>query len=145
MHLNDYILSFDIDDFDLYLVENNPILSYETLTFSLASQHSRWIEVMNDEMASIYKNQTWSLVPLPSNKKPISAKWIYCTKPGLHDGPPRLKARLSSSPEGTSCRLGFRTEIWNRLRRNFCSCCEVEYDQNSCSSHCPIPPQHPSP
>jgi hypothetical protein len=94
MHLNDYILSFDIDDFDLYLVENNPILSYETLTFSLASQHSRWIEVMNDEMASIYKNQTWSLVLLPPNKKPISAKWVYRTKLGLHGSPPRLKARL---------------------------------------------------
>jgi hypothetical protein len=94
VRLDDYILSFDTDDFDLCLVENNPTISDETLTFSQASQHSGWIEAMNDEMASIYKNQTWSLVLLPPNKKPISAKWVYRTKLGLHGSPPRLKARL---------------------------------------------------
>eukprot|EP00253_Pinus_taeda_P018303 PITA_18303 len=35
---------------------------------------------MNDEYASIMKNQTWELVELPENKVPIGSKWLYKTK-----------------------------------------------------------------
>ena len=32
---------------------------------------------MDEEIASIEKNDTWRLVPKPDGKKPINVKWIY--------------------------------------------------------------------
>ena len=36
-----------------------------------------WIEAMDDEMASLDKNKTWDLVPLPKGWKPIGSKWVF--------------------------------------------------------------------
>ena len=35
---------------------------------------------MDEEIASIEKNDTWRLVPKPNGKKPINVKWIYKKK-----------------------------------------------------------------
>lgn len=35
---------------------------------------------MNEEMESLHANDTWDLVPLPSNRKPLKNKWVYCVK-----------------------------------------------------------------
>jgi hypothetical protein len=35
---------------------------------------------MDEEIASIKKNDTWRLVPRLNGKKPISVKWIYKEK-----------------------------------------------------------------
>jgi len=40
---------------------------------------------MEDELKAIEKNQTWNLVSLPQNKKPIAIRWVYKLKT-LPDG-----------------------------------------------------------
>jgi histone deacetylase 1/2 len=35
---------------------------------------------MNEEIASIERNNTWNLVHLPADKRPIAVKWIYKLK-----------------------------------------------------------------
>ena len=43
---------------------------------------------------SIIKNNTWDLVKLPPNTRPISAKWVYKINPRLGGVPDRFKARI---------------------------------------------------
>ena len=35
---------------------------------------------MKEEMESLLKNQTWSLVELPQGKKALTNKWVYRIK-----------------------------------------------------------------
>ena len=37
----------------------------------------KWLEAMKSEMDSIHQNQTWELVELPSERKPLSCKWVF--------------------------------------------------------------------
>ncbi|KAK0583900.1 hypothetical protein LWI29_004754 [Acer saccharum] len=56
---------------------------------------ARWLNAMRDEMDSLAKNNTWSLVKKPEKQKIIACKWIFKIKD--RDGqnePPRYKARL---------------------------------------------------
>ena len=49
---------------------------------------------MEEEMAALWTNDTWDLVPLPDGKSPIGCRWVYAVKT-LPDGSiNRLKARL---------------------------------------------------
>ncbi|CAM8977162.1 unnamed protein product [Rhodiola kirilowii] len=48
---------------------------------------------MDVEIASIQKNDTWELTPLPVGKKAIGVKWVYKTKYRPDDHVDRLKAR----------------------------------------------------
>ncbi|XP_022007278.1 uncharacterized mitochondrial protein AtMg00820-like [Helianthus annuus] len=63
-------------------------------TYEEASKDTKWIEAMNKEMESIYKNQTWDLVDSPRNQKPIGVKWIYKTKYDEKGNIGKFKARL---------------------------------------------------
>ena len=50
---------------------------------------------MNEEMQSLYKNNTWELTKLPKGKKAIGCKWIFAKKQGsLQEDAVRYKARL---------------------------------------------------
>ena len=82
------------DNFDIYLAETSLEISADNLTYAKACQHPGWHDAMDNKMQSIYKKQTWNLVPLPPWKKAITTKWVYKTKPSLNGTPPRLKARL---------------------------------------------------
>ena len=94
VRLDDYVLSISVDDFDVCLTAVAPLLPAQDLTFSQAAQDAGWRAAMEDEMQSIHKNHTWDLVPLSLEKKAITSKWVYKTKPGLHGDADRLKARL---------------------------------------------------
>jgi hypothetical protein len=94
VRLDDYVLTVSHDDFDVCLVESTSEPVGDNLTYHKARKHAGWCQAMDDEIQSIHKNQTWSLVPLPTGKRAIIAKWVYKTKPSLHGAAPRLKARL---------------------------------------------------
>ncbi|KAL0537750.1 hypothetical protein IC582_026735 [Cucumis melo] len=70
----------------------------EPLTFKeaiVSDSKKQWKDAMEEELFSLHKNQTWSLVPKPPNQKLIQSKWIYKIKPGTGgNSKPRYKARL---------------------------------------------------
>ena len=49
---------------------------------------------MADEIAALEANVTWEIVDLPSNKRPISCKWVYRVKYNPDGTIQRYKARL---------------------------------------------------
>ena len=50
---------------------------------------------MDEEMKSLYKNNTWELTKLPKGKKAIGCKWVFAKKQGsLQEEAVRYKARL---------------------------------------------------
>lgn len=60
---------------------------------------------MKEEFATLLNNNTWTLVPLPSNRQPIGCKWIFWTKQNPDGSLLKLKARLV--PKGFSQKEGF--------------------------------------
>ena len=54
----------------------------------------QWSEAMNVEFQSIQDNNTWELVPRPSNKKVIGVKWIYKVKFHSDGSLDKYKSRL---------------------------------------------------
>jgi hypothetical protein len=48
--------------------------------FPKLKRDSNWQITMNQDIKSIHKNNTWTLVPLPSCCKPISIMWVYKIK-----------------------------------------------------------------
>ena len=66
----------------------------EPLTFSEAIKERSWVEAMDVEIASIEKNNTWSLVELPAGQKAIGLKWVYKLKRDSKGEVVKYKARL---------------------------------------------------
>ena len=75
-----------------YSITSNPIL--EPMTYHSASKHSHWVQAMQEEFIALRRNQTWSLVPCPSNRPVIGCRWIYKTKFSPNGQVDRFKARL---------------------------------------------------
>nr|KAJ0209992.1 hypothetical protein LSAT_V11C400160980 [Lactuca sativa] len=81
-------------DFQLYLVEGtrDEIANQYSYCFSVEEDPKTfretmksqdvafWKEVINDEMDSIMRNNTWVLFDLPSGCKPLVCKWIFKRK-----------------------------------------------------------------
>ena len=53
----------------------------------------QWKKAIEDELSSLDKNHTWSLVKLPAGKKALQNKWVFRVKDEI-DGKKRYKARL---------------------------------------------------
>lgn len=73
------------------------IFGKQDLTFqeALSSKEGElWKAAMDDEYASLMKNNTWKLVPLPPGRVPIKCRWVFDIKAGYEGVPERYKARL---------------------------------------------------
>lgn len=53
-----------------------------------------WLEAIEEESASLDKNETWILVPLPKGRKVVGYKWVFKKKIGLDGNVEKYKARL---------------------------------------------------
>ncbi|CAL5415338.1 unnamed protein product [Camellia sinensis] len=54
----------------------------------------KWMHAIQEEMAALQKNQTWTLIPLPKGKKTVGCKWVFSIKHKADGSIERYKARL---------------------------------------------------
>ncbi|UYV61059.1 hypothetical protein LAZ67_1003272 [Cordylochernes scorpioides] len=74
-----------------YVHDQEP-LNYED---AIVGQNSKqWKLAMDDEFNSLMKNQTWTYVTLPSDRKAIACKWVYKIKQNADGSNKMFKARL---------------------------------------------------
>ncbi|KAK9161372.1 hypothetical protein Syun_007713 [Stephania yunnanensis] len=70
---------------------------HEPTSFKEASDSisaNKWRCAMEEEMESLYKNNTWELVQLPKGRKAIGCRWVYKIKKDPEGNIERFKARL---------------------------------------------------
>uniref|UniRef100_A0A2N9EI16 Integrase catalytic domain-containing protein n=1 Tax=Fagus sylvatica TaxID=28930 RepID=A0A2N9EI16_FAGSY len=79
---------------DIYQSCEFALFSSEPQTFEDAIKENVWANAMNEEIASIERNQTWELVDLPNGREVIGLKWIYKTKFNEDGSIQKHKARL---------------------------------------------------
>jgi hypothetical protein len=53
-----------------------------------------WKRAMDEEMASLDKNEAWHLVEFPTGRKPIGSKWVFKKKLNAEGKVEKYKARL---------------------------------------------------
>lgn len=63
-------------------------------SYDIAAQFPEWKQVIAAEFSALEADETWSLVPLPKGKKPISCKWVVKVKKHVDGSIERYKARL---------------------------------------------------
>jgi hypothetical protein len=57
---------------------------------AVSNEHkNEWSEAIQDEMKSLYENDTFELVSLPKGKKALKNKWVYKMKTEEHMSYPR--------------------------------------------------------
>lgn len=66
----------------------------EPHSYAQASTDPEWVNVMEKELQALEDNETWTIMPLPPNKKPIGSKWVYKVKLNADGSVERYKARL---------------------------------------------------
>ena len=69
--------------------EGEPLTYKEAMSCELSS---KWELAMQEEIKSLYANDTWDLVSLPQGRKALPNKWVYKVKE--IEGKPKYKARL---------------------------------------------------
>ena len=98
------------DKYQLYMKS----LAKQAIFYGMAAEHSEskpteprsyreaitcadakfWIAAIAEEYDSLIRNGTWTICPLPVDRKAIQGKWIMKFKPGFKTTPPRYKARF---------------------------------------------------
>ena len=81
------------------VVNNNMVVSevHEPTTYEEALRSDDvdlWKQAMDEEIASLHANNTWSLEEVPPGVKPIPVKWVYKVKRDASGNIERYKARL---------------------------------------------------
>ena len=83
------LVHHDDEDAELHAVSVE-----EPMTLKEADGDPNWVVVMEEELASIRDNKTWSLVELPRGHRAIGLKWVYKVKRDENDNIVKSKARL---------------------------------------------------
>lgn len=63
------------------LSEDEAHMALDPMCFEEAVQNENWRLAMDNEIKSIEKNKTWTLIELPIGAKKIGVKWVYKLKP----------------------------------------------------------------
>lgn len=66
----------------------------EPLTFKQANSSPHWRQAMATELDALARNNTWTLVPPPSDHNIVGCKWVYKIKRNIDGSIARYKARL---------------------------------------------------
>nr|CAN72289.1 hypothetical protein VITISV_025460 [Vitis vinifera] len=64
----------------------------EPLSVAAAFQQDEWKKAMVAKYDALQRNNTWSLVPLPTGRQAIGCKWVYKTKENPDDSVQKYKA-----------------------------------------------------
>lgn len=87
--------SYNENDYDVYsalsITSNIPKSLNEIKSLN---DRNQWEKAVREELNSLKKNNTWTLVPKPSNKNIVDCKWIFTIKNDVSGQPSRYKARL---------------------------------------------------
>uniref|UniRef100_A0A803P3R9 Integrase catalytic domain-containing protein n=1 Tax=Cannabis sativa TaxID=3483 RepID=A0A803P3R9_CANSA len=67
---------------------------FEPQNYKQAIQFKRWLQAMDTELLALITNKTWTVVPLPTDKRAIGCRWVYKIKYNSDGSVERLKARL---------------------------------------------------
>ena len=73
------------------------ICTSEPTTYAEAisgTNHEQWKAAIEEELTSLYDNDTWVLTPLPTGRMPVKCKWVFREKKGAEGETVRYKARL---------------------------------------------------
>ena len=69
-------------------------ITEEPLDFNTAILRKGWRDVISSKVNSIIKNNTWDIIDRPTNRTPITAKWLFKVKKDAQGKINKLKARL---------------------------------------------------
>ncbi|GKE97756.1 retrovirus-related pol polyprotein from transposon RE2 [Tanacetum coccineum] len=102
---NDYVsytAKYSIDDFLTYKKLSPSHTAFLTAlsnvhdpkTFQEAQSQAIWRKAMQEELAALVENKTWSIVSLPKGKHAVGSRWVFKTKFNSDGSVDRHKARL---------------------------------------------------
>jgi hypothetical protein len=77
--------------FSLSITDDDPITFREAMD---SEDGNLWKRAMEEEMASLDKNEAWDLVEFPTGRKPIGSKWVFKKKLDAEGKVEKYKARL---------------------------------------------------
>ena len=66
----------------------------EPSSYKVAMNVPVWMQAMKDEFAALQSQNTWTLVPLPSQRNLVGCKWVFKLKKNSDGSVARHKARL---------------------------------------------------
>ena len=90
--MNDYVDEDGLDEDEVYMAQ--AVAVEDPFYFAEAVKDAKWRQAMDNEMAAIEKNRTWTLTELPVEAKKIGVKWLFKTKYNECGRIDKHKARL---------------------------------------------------
>ena len=66
----------------------------EPSSFEEAAQEPTWLDAMVEEYDSIFRNNSWEIVPSPVGKSLVGSRWIYKVNQASDGSVEKYKARF---------------------------------------------------
>jgi len=111
--MTDYVDGEGLSEDEVYVMQ---MAAEDPIYYEEAVKEEKWVRAMDNEIQSIEKNNTWSLVDLPADVKKIGVKWVYKTKYNEDGEIAKHKARLVA--KGYSQKAGIDyTEVFAPVAR----------------------------